>query len=386
MCDVLLEGPRDVWQSVTEGSQNWPQNSVTYFMDGPVDLKSIWGHFGIPSWVGLTHQGDSHVSFKTFKWFKNLLRLPWQFYSHSLLKTRMIIVKKSIIQRGKAPLAPTEANAYIFVWRASLRLAETAWCISVVFQQWSHAGSFLVMSLCDDALSLTDAGSLLLRRDNYLRLVLFASSVSTSSSSSSAELRRLVEIIRPNRMETCLDCCNWIGAIHPETNKQADEQTYREVGSGSWRARARSYSEREWRKVARLSIIHFSWAVCRRMGQMQTNRFTVFQNILSLYGMELGHPVTRSFLCQSTPSSLRYGEESDVQTDIHTYTYRDRQTDRQTCIHTYIHTYIHMYVLRGLGGVVVIDAAIGAHGRSSRPVHYLTVAATLDKSFTSHCL
>src|SRR6218665_929755 len=42
--------------------------------------------------------------------------------------------------------------------------------------------------------------------------------------------------------------------------------------------------------------------------------------------------------------------------------------------------------LRGLGGVVVIDAAIGAHGRGSRPVHYLTVAATLDKSLTSHCL
>ena len=41
---------------------------------------------------------------------------------------------------------------------------------------------------------------------------------------------------------------------------------------------------------------------------------------------------------------------------------------------------------RGLGGVVVIDAAIGAHGRGSRPVHYLTVAATLDKSLTSHCL
>ena len=42
--------------------------------------------------------------------------------------------------------------------------------------------------------------------------------------------------------------------------------------------------------------------------------------------------------------------------------------------------------LRGLGGVVVIDAAIGAHGRGSRPAHYLTVAATLDKSLTSHCL
>jgi len=31
---------------------------------------------------------------------------------------------------------------------------------------------------------------------------------------------------------------------------------------------------------------------------------------------------------------------------------------------------------------VVIDAAIGAHGRGSRPVHYLTVAATLDKSLS----
>ena len=41
---------------------------------------------------------------------------------------------------------------------------------------------------------------------------------------------------------------------------------------------------------------------------------------------------------------------------------------------------------RGLGGVVVIDAAIGARGRGSRPVYYLTVAATLDKSVTSHCL
>src|SRR6218665_1746552 len=41
---------------------------------------------------------------------------------------------------------------------------------------------------------------------------------------------------------------------------------------------------------------------------------------------------------------------------------------------------------RGLGGVVMIDAAIGAHRRGSRPVHYLTVAATLDKSLTSHCL
>ena len=36
--------------------------------------------------------------------------------------------------------------------------------------------------------------------------------------------------------------------------------------------------------------------------------------------------------------------------------------------------------------VVVIDAAIGAHDRGSRPVHYFTVAATLDKSLTSHCL
>src|SRR6218665_3709160 len=42
--------------------------------------------------------------------------------------------------------------------------------------------------------------------------------------------------------------------------------------------------------------------------------------------------------------------------------------------------------LRGLGGVVVIDAAIGAHGRGSRLAHYFTVAATLDKSSTSHCL
>ena len=35
-----------------------------------------------------------------------------------------------------------------------------------------------------------------------------------------------------------------------------------------------------------------------------------------------------------------------------------------------------------------IEAAIGARGRrrGSRPVHYLTVAATLDKSLTSHCL
>ena len=41
---------------------------------------------------------------------------------------------------------------------------------------------------------------------------------------------------------------------------------------------------------------------------------------------------------------------------------------------------------RGLGGVVVIDAAIGAHGRGSRPAHYFTVAATLEKSLTSHCL
>ena len=47
---------------------------------------------------------------------------------------------------------------------------------------------------------------------------------------------------------------------------------------------------------------------------------------------------------------------------------------------------VHIGCHRGLGGVVVIDAAIGAHGRGSRPVHYLTVAATLDKSLTSHCL
>ena len=42
--------------------------------------------------------------------------------------------------------------------------------------------------------------------------------------------------------------------------------------------------------------------------------------------------------------------------------------------------------LRGLGGVVGIDAAIGARGCGSRPVYYLTVARTLDKSLTSHCL
>ena len=43
-------------------------------------------------------------------------------------------------------------------------------------------------------------------------------------------------------------------------------------------------------------------------------------------------------------------------------------------------------ITRGLGGVVVIDAAIGVHGRGSRLAHYFTVAATLDKSLTSHCL
>jgi len=41
-------------------------------------------------------------------------------------------------------------------------------------------------------------------------------------------------------------------------------------------------------------------------------------------------------------------------------------------------------MIAGLGGVVVIDAAIG--GRGSRPAPYFTVAATLDKSLTSHCL
>ena len=46
---------------------------------------------------------------------------------------------------------------------------------------------------------------------------------------------------------------------------------------------------------------------------------------------------------------------------------------------------IYMYCF-GLGGVVVIDAAIGVHGRCSRLAHYFTVAATLDKSLTSHCL
>ena len=45
-----------------------------------------------------------------------------------------------------------------------------------------------------------------------------------------------------------------------------------------------------------------------------------------------------------------------------------------------------LMLLYVLGGVVVIDAAIGAHGRGSRPAHYFTVAATLDKSLTSHCL
>ena len=42
--------------------------------------------------------------------------------------------------------------------------------------------------------------------------------------------------------------------------------------------------------------------------------------------------------------------------------------------------------MRGLGGVVVIDAAISAYGRGSRLAHYFTVAATLDKALTSHCL
>jgi len=36
--------------------------------------------------------------------------------------------------------------------------------------------------------------------------------------------------------------------------------------------------------------------------------------------------------------------------------------------------------------LIMIDAAIGAHGRGSRLVHYLTVAAPLDKSLTSHCM
>ena len=47
---------------------------------------------------------------------------------------------------------------------------------------------------------------------------------------------------------------------------------------------------------------------------------------------------------------------------------------------------IHNRLWGGLGGVVVIDAAIGAYGRGSRLAHYFTVAATLDKSLTSHCL
>src|SRR6218665_1719792 len=46
----------------------------------------------------------------------------------------------------------------------------------------------------------------------------------------------------------------------------------------------------------------------------------------------------------------------------------------------------HCCLTGGLGGVVVIDAAIGVHGRGSRLAHYFTVAATLDKSLTSHCL
>src|SRR6218665_1817056 len=100
-----------------------------------------------------------------------------------------------------------------------------------------------------------------------------------------------------------------------------------------------------------------------------------------------------------------------IHTCIHTYIHAYIYTYIQSYILTYfgilihigIHTYIHsrlayihtdVYVCisitttppRGLGGVVVIDAAIGAHGRGSRLVHYLTVAATLDKSLTSHCL
>ena len=37
--------------------------------------------------------------------------------------------------------------------------------------------------------------------------------------------------------------------------------------------------------------------------------------------------------------------------------------------------------MRGLGGVVVIDGAIGAHGRSSRPAHYF-----IDKCLCLLCL
>ena len=48
----------------------------------------------------------------------------------------------------------------------------------------------------------------------------------------------------------------------------------------------------------------------------------------------------------------------------------------------FMYEFMHVCT-RGLGGVVVIDAAIGAHRRGSCPVHYLTVAATLDKSLTS---
>ena len=55
-------------------------------------------------------------------------------------------------------------------------------------------------------------------------------------------------------------------------------------------------------------------------------------------------------------------------------------------MHARIHAYIYARFPRGLGGVVVIDAAIGAYGRGSRLAHYFTVAATLDKSLTSHCL
>ena|SRR6218665_1208423 len=94
------------------------------------------------------------------------------------------------------------------------------------------------------------------------------------------------------------------------------------------------------------------------------------------------------------------------------HTHRPQTKGKMTFIHSFIHSFnpdiciaplqVHYYsealpttvidsVIittppRGLGGVVMIDAAIGAHGRGSRPAHYFTVAATLDKSLTSHCL
>src|SRR6218665_283817 len=85
-------------------------------------------------------------------------------------------------------------------------------------------------------------------------------------------------------------------------------------------------------------------------------------------------PPSRSY-CNSSRRLEACGSGSRLDVPLHPQPVTKLHPDKSRK-----HLPLQKTLQRGLGGVVVIDAAIGVHGRGSRLGHHFTVAATLDKS------